>query len=93
MEIWLHYYNKRDPSARPLGRVRVYKYGAIWAISRGAYRRIMEKIHTYDRKGIAGFIGPSGTLGQPVSLTTWKIKPDGSTDVDSTFITNIGSVF
>ena len=93
MNTWLAYYNKRDPGRQLLGRVRVEKYGASWSLSRGAYRRIMERIHQYDKKGVPGFAGPVGLLGQPVSLATWKINSDGTEKLEITYLTTIGSVF
>lgn len=94
MGIWIYYYKKDEymASVRWLGRVRVYKEGAVWCMSRGAYRRICQKI-TEAGGGKVAFAGPEKRVGEPVAVVSWLIRNDGSTEPSSTIVGKIESVW
>lgn len=94
MGIWIYYYKKDEFSAavRWLGRVRVYKEGAVWCMSRCAYRRICQKI-TEAGGGKVAFCGPEKYVGNPVMVVTWAMQGDGTTKQDNTYIGKIESVW
>ena len=76
MNTWLHYYNSKDPEARPLGRVRVYRLGngTFYISSMKTYKEIMKRISEQDTNGKLAFIGASAIYNSGVYVRTFDLN-------------------
>ena len=76
INTWLHYYNSKDPQARPLGRVRVYQLanGTYYVSSIKSYKEIMKRVKEVNKDGTLSFIGAAEIYNSGIYVRTFDLN-------------------
>lgn len=75
--IWLNYYNKNDPDARPAGRVRVFRVDgateALYITGMRNYKELMKRLRADDPSANLAFMAAPEYANWWVFVKTYDV--------------------